>query len=101
MSGVTPHKAKYKNAGLDAQELRRRREEEGVQIRKNKREQQLFKRRNVFNDDSQAIQVNLVKDSMYSKKNLSTDIIKYVHIYIERSKAKYLCCSKGRHGDQF
>ena len=81
MSGVTPHKAKYKNAGLDAQELRRRREEEGVQIRKNKREQQLFKRRNVFNDDSQAIQVNLVKDSMYSKKNLSTDIIEYVHIH--------------------
>ena len=65
MSGVTPHKAKYKNAGLDAQELRRRREEEGVQIRKNKREQQLFKRRNVFNDDSQAIQVvNLVKHSI-------------------------------------
>ena len=67
MSGVTPHKAKYKNAGLDAQELRRRREEEGVQIRKNKREQQLFKRRNVFNDDSQAIQVNLVKDSNSKK----------------------------------
>jgi len=63
MSGVTPHKAKYKNAGLDAQELRRRREEEGVQIRKNKREQQLFKRRNVFNDDSQAIQDGMVTSS--------------------------------------
>ena len=65
MSGATPHKAKYKNAGLDAQELRRRREEEGVQIRKNKREQQLFKRRNVLHDDSQAIQVNLVKDAEF------------------------------------
>ncbi|XP_041971320.1 importin subunit alpha-7 [Aricia agestis] len=41
------HKHRYKNAGLSADELRRRREEEGVQLRKQKREQQLFKRRNV------------------------------------------------------
>ncbi|XP_048478916.1 importin subunit alpha-7 isoform X3 [Plutella xylostella] len=41
------HKLRYKNAGLSADELRRRREEEGVQLRKQKREQQLFKRRNV------------------------------------------------------
>ncbi|XP_063238000.1 importin subunit alpha-7 [Bacillus rossius redtenbacheri] len=46
MSGPT-HKYRYKNVGLDSQELRRRREEEGVQLRKQKREQQLFKRRNV------------------------------------------------------
>ena len=50
MSGSGPgqtHKYRYKNVGLDSQELRRRREEEGVQLRKQKREQQLFKRRNV------------------------------------------------------
>ncbi|XP_072940093.1 importin subunit alpha-7 [Epargyreus clarus] len=41
------HKHRYKNAALSADELRRRREEEGVQLRKQKREQQLFKRRNV------------------------------------------------------
>jgi hypothetical protein len=46
MSGPN-HKYRYKNAGLDSQELRRRREEEGVQLRKQKREQQLSKRRNV------------------------------------------------------
>ncbi|XP_046667243.1 importin subunit alpha-7 [Homalodisca vitripennis] len=44
---VPSHKYRYKNTGLDSQELRRRREEEGVQLRKQKREQQLFKRRNV------------------------------------------------------
>ena len=29
----------YKNKGMDSQEMRRRREEEGIQIRKQKREQ--------------------------------------------------------------
>ncbi|XP_050026399.1 importin subunit alpha-7 isoform X1 [Dermacentor andersoni] len=41
------HRLRYKNAGLDAQELRRRREEEGVQLRKLKRESELCKRRNL------------------------------------------------------
>ena len=35
---MSAHRFRYKNAGLDAQELRRRREEEGVQLRKQKRE---------------------------------------------------------------
>lgn len=52
MSAATTHKYRYKNVGLDSQELRRRREEEGVQLRKQKREQQLSKRRNVPNVDS-------------------------------------------------
>lgn len=43
----TTHRHRYKNVGLDSTELRRRREEEGIQIRKQKREQQLIKRRNV------------------------------------------------------
>ncbi|XP_008549085.1 importin subunit alpha-7 [Microplitis demolitor] len=47
MSTGPQHKYRYKNVGLDSQELRRRREEEGVQLRKQKREQQLSKRRNV------------------------------------------------------
>ncbi|XP_063312195.1 importin subunit alpha-7 [Pelobates fuscus] len=37
----------YKNKALNPEEMRRRREEEGIQLRKQKREQQLFKRRNV------------------------------------------------------
>lgn len=41
--------ARYKNAGLDSAEMRRRREEEGIQLRKQKREQQLFKRRTINN----------------------------------------------------
>ena len=58
--GNTAHKSKYKNAGLDTQEMRRRREEEGIQLRKQKREQQLFKRRNVHTEE--AIQVSLSFD---------------------------------------
>uniref|UniRef100_A0A8B9LWV1 Importin subunit alpha n=1 Tax=Astyanax mexicanus TaxID=7994 RepID=A0A8B9LWV1_ASTMX len=38
----------YKNKALNPQEMRRRREEEGIQLRKQKREEQLFKRRNVY-----------------------------------------------------
>ncbi|XP_006840041.1 PREDICTED: importin subunit alpha-6 [Chrysochloris asiatica] len=37
----------YKNKVLNPQEMRRRSEEEGIQLRKQKREEQLFKRRNV------------------------------------------------------
>lgn len=47
MSGTGQHKHRYKNTGLDSQELRRRREEEGVQLRKQKRESELCKRRNL------------------------------------------------------
>ena len=47
MSGNLQHKDRYKNQGLNANEMRRRREEEGIQLRKQKREQQLAKRRNV------------------------------------------------------
>ncbi|KAF2885517.1 hypothetical protein ILUMI_20667 [Ignelater luminosus] len=60
MSG-SAHKLRYKNAALDSVELRRRREEEGVQLRKQKREQQLYKRRNVNvalpPDDSDPLQL--------------------------------------------
>jgi len=46
MSGHA-HRNRYKNAGVDAQELRRRREEEGIQLRKQKRDTELSKRRNL------------------------------------------------------
>lgn len=42
---MSDHRARYKNAGLDAKELRRRREEEGVQLRRQKRDDVLSKRR--------------------------------------------------------
>ena len=41
-SPSTNHRMKaYKNKALDSQEMRRRREEEGIQLRKQKREEQV------------------------------------------------------------
>jgi len=51
-------KQRYKNAALDSQELRRRREEEGVQLRKAKRDEQIFKKRNVGDDDGTLVVSN-------------------------------------------
>ena len=63
MSGSSSHKHRYKNVSVDADELRRRREEEGIQLRKQKREEQLSKRRNVnlqnVSDDEMQVCVNL------------------------------------------
>lgn len=42
---MSDHRARYKNAGLDAKELRRRREEDSVQLRRQKRDDALCKRR--------------------------------------------------------
>lgn len=42
---MSDHRARYKNTSLDAKELRRRREEESVQLRKQKRDDVLSKRR--------------------------------------------------------
>lgn len=80
MSGPT-HKHRYKNTGLDSQELRRRREEEGVQLRKQKREQQLFKRRNVdisaTSDDEVVIQVTFNLRLKLKMANYALSIFKY------------------------
>ncbi|XP_017488896.1 PREDICTED: importin subunit alpha-7-like [Rhagoletis zephyria] len=51
MSNST-HRNRYKNPGVDAQELRRRREEEGIQLRKQKRDNELSKRRNLVVSDT-------------------------------------------------
>ncbi|QQP48697.1 Importin subunit alpha, partial [Caligus rogercresseyi] len=45
------HKSRYKYNALDSNELRRRREEEGVQLRKQKRDEQISKRRNVKEEE--------------------------------------------------
>ncbi|XP_070568821.1 importin subunit alpha-7-like isoform X2 [Ptychodera flava] len=56
----------YKNKALNPEEMRRRREEEGVQLRKQKREQQLFKRRNV---DVPTEPTSLLQDSSISSSS--------------------------------
>lgn len=63
------HKQRYKNAGLDSQELRRRREEEGIQLRKQKRDEQVSKRRFINNvpdvilDDDGSMQAQVSQSS--------------------------------------
>ena len=70
------HKLKYKNTAMDSQELRRRREEEGIQLRKQKREQQLFKRRNV-----NANEVLQVKKTCFDPHGRPTVIVSSDHCF--------------------
>ncbi|KAI0207518.1 Importin subunit alpha-7 [Lamellibrachia satsuma] len=76
-SPVASHRLKaYKNKGMDAQEMRRRREEEGIQLRKQKREEQLSKRRNVavpadeMDEMSQPLQDSLVSSGGFRAEAL-------------------------------
>uniref|UniRef100_A0A8V0Z204 Importin subunit alpha n=1 Tax=Gallus gallus TaxID=9031 RepID=A0A8V0Z204_CHICK len=66
----------YKNKALNPEEMRRRREEEGIQLRKQKREQQLFKRRNVelINEDASMFD-SLLMDSYVSSTTCGEGVI--------------------------
>ncbi|KAJ8673478.1 hypothetical protein QAD02_004740 [Eretmocerus hayati] len=82
MSTGPTHKHRYKNAGLDSQELRRRREEEGVQLRKQKREQQLSKRRNVPNvtdDDGLSITEDCTTPSAAVPLGITPDMVQALY----------------------
>uniref|UniRef100_A0A672I2X3 Importin subunit alpha n=1 Tax=Salarias fasciatus TaxID=181472 RepID=A0A672I2X3_SALFA len=65
---------RYKNKALNPEEMRRRREEEGIQLRKQKREQQLFKRRNVdvLNEDETMFESPLVDSYLSSPEGVIT-----------------------------
>uniref|UniRef100_A0A8C5G761 Importin subunit alpha n=1 Tax=Gouania willdenowi TaxID=441366 RepID=A0A8C5G761_GOUWI len=56
----------YKNKSLNTDEMRRRREEEGLQLRKQKKDEQLFKRRNVATvEDDGLLEDDGMADSGY------------------------------------
>ncbi|KAG9336889.1 hypothetical protein JZ751_003238 [Albula glossodonta] len=67
---------RYKNKALNLEEMRRRREEEGIQLRKQKREQQLFKRRNVelLNEEAGLLESPLM-DSFISSTTSGEGVI--------------------------
>jgi importin subunit alpha-2 len=64
------HRYRYKNTGFDAQELRRRREEEGVQLRKQKRDHELHKRRHLATSP-----LHWSTDSQSDDNNITSHII--------------------------
>ncbi|KAM7357637.1 karyopherin alpha1 isoform 2-T3 [Cochliomyia hominivorax] len=66
----TTHRHRYKNAGLDSSEMRRRREEEGIQIRKQKREQQLTKRRNVVLENPNSNMLNNMDNDIMQESEM-------------------------------
>lgn len=77
---MSAHKQRYKNVSVDADELRRRREEEGIQLRKQKRDEQLSKRRNV---NLQSVSDDEMQVRVLSLMNLFTELYRH---------GKYLTC---------
>uniref|UniRef100_A0A8D0HKQ2 Karyopherin subunit alpha 5 n=1 Tax=Sphenodon punctatus TaxID=8508 RepID=A0A8D0HKQ2_SPHPU len=71
----------YKNNALNPQEMRRRREEEGIQLRKQKREEQLFKRRNVSlpgNEESMLESPIQDPDVSSTEEVITSDIVQMI-----------------------
>lgn len=71
------HRVRYKNTGLDAKELRRRREENSVQLRKQKRDDVLLKRRTLApaNNHLDSSNDNDDSDTSITLNSTETDII--------------------------
>ncbi|XP_060879657.1 importin subunit alpha-7 [Metopolophium dirhodum] len=82
------HRMRYKNEGVDSKELRRRREEEGIQLRKQKRDIQLFKRRNINetiqNDDPDVALPSTVTDW----SNINEELLKHLYSINEEDQLK-------------
>lgn len=69
-------KASFKNRGINSDEVRRRREEATVEIRKQKREDMLYKRRNVLADE-----MNFEDDSLEVLSSNSLPLIQQLAVH--------------------
>ncbi|KAL8563158.1 Importin subunit alpha-6 [Nucella lapillus] len=90
-ASVPNHRLKsYKNKALDLQEIRRRREEEGIQLRKQKRDEHLNKRRNVsVSDEFEMTIEELQKQALNAPGGITPDMVKalYSDILAEQEMA--------------
>lgn len=70
------HSKNYKNRGKDLDDLRRRRNEVNLELRKNKREEALLKKRNVETlSDDENVQVEQVAEQKFSTEDLQSIVI--------------------------
>ncbi|KAK4301849.1 hypothetical protein Pmani_026024 [Petrolisthes manimaculis] len=89
MSGPSQRMYLYKCQGLDSAEMRRRREEEGVQLRKQNREQQLAKRRNVNDLAAGLGEEEGVESSMNQESNQQRNVVDGILITSEMIQGLY------------
>lgn len=82
------HQRSYKNKGKNVDDLRRRRTEATVELRKNKRDEALLKKRNIHTEDEgNDPPVDLITDDRFSASDLNAVVIAAMSPNVEEKLA--------------